>query len=309
RNFCNKLWNATRFVLSNLAGDARRGATPLNEYTLADAWIVSRFNRTITEADEAIGHYRFDQYAKACYDFFWRDFCDWYVEAAKLQLKNEKTAGQTAEVLAACLDGALRLMHPVIPFITERLWWELNSVRPMRGISGKVCIGKATERLITASWPEVGAVDEDAEHVFPKLQGLIATIRNLKNEHQANQKIVDVYLALPGEQATQITIENKHLIEELAGCRLKEIKDKLPQPPDTIHAVANGACDVFIEGLVDEAAEQARLAKRREELQKQIATLTGRLNNAGYIAKAPAHLVVQTKKQLAQAEDELKKLG
>jgi valyl-tRNA synthetase len=335
RNFCNKLWNATRFVLTSIQNlttententeknnlkEISSSVSSVNSvvnYTLADQWIITRFNRTVAEIDESLKHYRFDQYAKSVYDFFWRDFCDWYVEAAKLQLKDAKTASTTAEVLAACLDGALRLMHPVTPFITERLWWELNEVRPTRGISQLVCgvaetphvhAGLLCPRLINAPWPTVGPFNEDAEHVFSKLQGLIATIRNLKNEHQANQKIVTVSLAPPGEQATQITIDNKQLIEELAGCQLKEIKDKLPQPPNTIHAIANGACDVYIEGLVDENAEQARIAKRIEELKKIITTLKGRLSNEGYVAKAPPHLIEQTRKQLSDAEAELQKL-
>jgi valyl-tRNA synthetase len=329
RNFCNKLWNATRFVLTNLqqyprlapalgAGTHPAQGPGLNEYTLADSWIVSRFNRTVAEIDESLKNYRFDQYAKSVYDFFWRDFCDWYVEAAKLQLKDPKTASTTAEVLAACLDGALRLMHPITPFITERLWWELNEVCPARGISQLVCsaaetphvhAGLPSQRLINAPWPTVGPFNEDAEHVFSKLQGLIATIRNLKNEHQANQKIVTVSLAPPGEQATQITINNKPLIEELAGCKLKEIKDKLPQPPNTIHAIANGSCDVYIEGLVDESADKARIAKRKEDLEKERLTLQMRLANEGYVAKAPPHLIEQTRKRLSEVEAELQKLS
>ncbi|HEY1683812.1 MAG TPA: hypothetical protein VGG19_03535, partial [Tepidisphaeraceae bacterium] len=168
--------------------------------------------------------------------------------------------------------------------------------------------GLQSARLISASWPQAGPTSEDADHVFPKLQGLIATIRNLKNEHQANQKIVTVWLAPPGEEATRITIENKQLVEELAGCRVAQIQDKLPQPPNTIHAIANGNCDIYIEGLVDPNAEKARIAKRTEELQKQITTLQSRLSNEGYVAKAPPHLIEQTKKQLADAEAELKKL-
>jgi valyl-tRNA synthetase len=335
RNFCNKLWNATRFVLTSIQNRTTENTESTEKNTnsisssvssvnsvvnhsLADEWIISRFNRTVAEIDESLKHYRFDQYAKSIYDFFWRDFCDWYLEAAKLQLKNPATAPATSEVLAACLDGGLRLMHPVIPFITERLWWELNEVRPARGVPQLLCsatepphvhAGLPSPRLINAPWPIVGPFNEDAEHIFSKLQGLIATIRTLKNDHQANQKIVTVSLAPPGEQATQITIDNKQLIEELAGCKLKEIKDKLPQPPDTIHAIANGACDVYIEGLVDENADKVRIAKRREELKKLITTLNGRLSNEGYVAKAPPHLIEQTRKQLTDAEDELKKLG
>src|SRR5439155_11516518 len=105
---------------------------------IADNWIVSRFNRTVAEANSALESYRFDQYAKVCYDFFWRDFCDWYVEAAKPAMKDPARQVQTANVLAATLDGALRLLHPIIPFITETIWWKLCDVRPERGLPGRI---------------------------------------------------------------------------------------------------------------------------------------------------------------------------
>ena len=123
------------------------------KWSLADRWIVSRFNRTVEEANAALAAYRFDQYAKACYDFFWRDFCDWYVEATKPAMKDPARAAQTANVLAAVLDGALRLMHPMIPFITETIWWRLNDVRPDRGLPGRLeCPPRP--RLIRAAWPD-----------------------------------------------------------------------------------------------------------------------------------------------------------
>ena len=123
RNFCNKLWNAARFAMMHLeqAGPADT-AVDETKLSMADRWIVSRFNRTVAECNDALANYRFDQYAKACYDFFWRDFCDWYVEAIKPAMKDPERAAQTANVLAAVLDGSLRLLHPMIPFITETIW-------------------------------------------------------------------------------------------------------------------------------------------------------------------------------------------
>jgi valyl-tRNA synthetase len=322
RNFCNKLWNAARFVLSSIATEHTESteSTESTEKTiqssssvssvansLADRWIVSRFNATITEANTALSSYRFDQYAKACYDFFWRDFCDWYVEASKPAIKDPKRAPQTAEILAAVLDGALRLMHPVIPFITETIWWRLNEVRPNRGIPGLLeC--PPSKRLIKAAWPKAGPIDEGAEHVFPRLQDVIGVIRNLRNEHKVDQKkTVAVHLAPPEARAVEVTNENRELIENLATCVVKTVQMNLPQPANTVRATINN-CEVYVEDLVDANAEAARIAKRREELTKTIAALNGRLNNAGYIAKAPPALVEQTRQQLADAEAELKKL-
>ena len=172
RNFCNKLWNACRFALSNLesvgsasadalggtAASANTSAKADPTFTLADRWIIARFHRTVAECDDALKSYRFDVYAKSCYDFFWRDFCDWYVEAIKPAMKDPARAPQTANVLAAVLDGSLRLMHPMIPFITETVWWRLNDVRPQRGLPGLLeC--PPSKRLVTAQWPAApGAV-------------------------------------------------------------------------------------------------------------------------------------------------------
>ncbi len=165
RNFCTKLWNAAKFVLRSLeqsTGDIA-SATPgasanqdavaegnLPGGTLADRWIVSRFNRAVEDSNVALAVYRFDQYARACYDFFWRDFCDWYLEAAKSALKDPDRSAATAAVLSRMLDSLLRLMHPMIPFITERLWWNLHP----------------GTKLISAAWPAGGPIDTDAEQVF-----------------------------------------------------------------------------------------------------------------------------------------------
>jgi valyl-tRNA synthetase len=319
RNFCNKLWNAARFVLSSIDGlttestedtekKSDQKSKTKNQKSLADQWIISRFNQTVKETEAALSVYRFDQYAKACYDFFWRDFCDWYVEASKPAMKDPNRAGATAEVLAAVLDGALRLMHPVIPFITETIWWRLNEVRPQRGIPGMLeC--PPSERLIKAAWPKVGPIDEGAEHVFPRLQDVITAIRNVRNEHKIDpRKPVTVSLAPPADDAARITEENRELIEVLAVCTIKQIQRNLPPLPDATRTSVNN-CDIYVEGLADPAAQAQLTEKKRADLDKLIATLTGRLSNESYIAKAPPALVEQTRKQLADAEAERRKLG
>ena len=131
---------------------------------------LSRFNRAVAECDAAIKTYRFDVYAKACYDFFWGDFCDWYVEAIKPAMKDPARSRQTADVLAAVLDGSLRLMHPMIPFITETVWWRLNEVRPQRGLPGPSNARRANG-LVLASWPTAGTVSDEAETIFPEVAG------------------------------------------------------------------------------------------------------------------------------------------
>jgi valyl-tRNA synthetase len=313
RNFCNKIWNVGNFfVIANLANVAPE---PVEEgqWTLADRWIVSRFNRTVKEADAALAAYRFDQYAKICYDFFWNDFCDWYVEVSKPALKDPALGGQTANVLAAVLDGALRLLHPMVPFITETIWWRLNEVRPQRGLPGKIeC--PHSKRLILAAWPAEGKLDDEAESSFPAIQEIISAIRKVRNDYKVDvKKSVNVSILAPGNSWRNVE-SNRAIVELLATCRLKEASPNLPpvtgreaQPSRAVRVTAAG-CDIFVEGLQDKNTEMQRTGKRKEELDRQIQTLKGRLANEAYISKAPAHLVQQTKDQLAEAQRELAKL-
>jgi valyl-tRNA synthetase len=276
--------------------------------SLFDRWILSRLSSTIDEVNEALKSYRFDAYAKSCYDFFWRDLCDWYVEAIKPAMKDPARAGSTTTVLAAALDAALRLMHPVVPFITETLFWKLNEVRKERTIAGIIEL-ETSKHLINAAWPRrLKGRDGDAERIVPQLQEIIGAIRNLRNEHKVDPKrVVNVSIKPAGEIRQHIE-SNREIIELLATCKLIAIDPKLA-------AIANAAktsgagCEIFVESMADEAAEQQRVSKRRDELTKSIAALKGRLANESYIAKAPAHLVQQTKDQLAAAEKELASLG
>jgi valyl-tRNA synthetase len=306
RNFCNKIWQvANFFVIANLANIAPE---PVDEskWSLADRWIVSRFNRAVAAANAAIELYRYDQYAKACYDFFWDDFCAWHVEASKPALKDSGRAGQTANVLAAVLDGTLRLMHPIIPFITETIWWRLNEARPERGLPGRIeC--PASKRLIKAAWPAAGEFSDAAEFVFRKIQKIITTIRKLRNDYRVDaKKMVDASILAPEESARQIE-SNRAMIELLATCRLRAVSPTLAPVAESARAMAAG-CEIFVEGLVDLDAGRQSRAKRHEELEKQIRTFKGRLSSEQYTSKAPPQLVQQTKDQLAEAERELEKL-
>jgi valyl-tRNA synthetase len=307
RKFANKIWQvALNFVISNVAKTAPE---PVDEtkWAMADRWIVSRFNRTVAEAEEMLKAYRFDQYAKACYDFFWNDFCGWYVEASKPALRDPNRAGQTANILAAVLDGSLRLLHPVMPFITETIWWRLNEARPGdRGLPGRID-APPSERLINASWPTVGSFAEAAEHIFPKLQDVITAIRNVRNQYKVDvKKRVTVSVMAPGDAARQVA-DAKEMIELLATCTVKDVRADL-QPIEKAARVQAAGCEIYLEGLVDEAAEGERTAKLEQDLAKQEAALLGRLSNEAYTKKAPPHLVQQTRDQLADVQAQLAKL-
>ncbi len=352
RNFSNKLWNAGRFVISGIAGavgaegtEGRRhegtkgtepeesggahsetsclrasvpSSLPVNEqaWSVVDRWILSRLARTVQAANEAIEEYRFDRYATACYDFFWRDFCDWYVEASKPAMKaGGEAAIQTAHVLATCLDVSLRLMHPMIPFATERLWWALNEVMPAtnpRGIPGRIDLAPA-ERLIRAAWPSFDEkmdtlTSSGAERVVERLQEITQAIRTIRTENKVDpRKSVPVVIRhQPG--VGHLLIANKATIELWANCDITAMGEDVAEPENAAKTTA-AQCEVFVAGMVDPAAEAQRLARERGDLEKKIATLRGRLANKGYTEKAPAHLVQQTRDELANAEAELAALG
>jgi valyl-tRNA synthetase len=289
RNFCNKIWNvANNFVIHHLA-DIKPEAVDEGRWSLADRWIVSRFNRTVGEANAALAGYRFDQYAKMCYDFFWNDFCALYVEVCKPALKVTDAAGQTADVLAAVLDGALRLMHPIIPFITEIIWGRLNDVRPNRGLPGRLeCPG--SKRLIRAAWPVAGDYVDPAEAVFSRMNEIVTAIRKMRNDYKVDLK--------------RRVESNRGMIELLGVCRLQIVGSPIP---GVAHASAGG-CDIFALDLQDRDALRERDAKQKADLARRIQTMEARLANESYAAKAPQELVRQTRDQLAEAKRELAKI-
>jgi len=273
-----------------------------------DRWIVSRLMHTIREVDEALESYRFDAYAKACYDFFWRDLCDWYVEAIKPAMKDPNRAGQTSAILAACLDASLRLMHPMIPFITEILFWKLNEVRPNRTLENILEL-QPNDRLIRAAWPR--RLNEwtamSADFLVPKLQEIIIAIRQVRNDHKVDPKKAVAVSIKASSDACRTIETNREVIELLATCTIKAVDANLVPIANAAKSQA-AECEIYVEGLVDEAAEQQRASKRREEVARQIAIRESRLANQGYIAKAPPALVKQTQDELAALKAELEEL-
>jgi valyl-tRNA synthetase len=212
-------------------------------------------------------------------------------------------------ILASLLDGALRLMHPVIPHVTEVLWWKLNEVCPARGLPGRIECPAAADapHLARARWPGTGDVSQAAEHIFPRIQEIVATIRNLRNEYKVDaRKPVTVAIMAPGDASRQITAM-RPAIELLATCTLADVGPGVTAAAGSVRAAAD-KCELYVAGLTDPAADSQRVAKLREELGKKISTLRGRLANEGYIARAPAKLVQETKDQLAAAEAELARL-
>ena len=300
RNFCNKIWNATNFVLMNTENqDCGYGATATEPrgYSFPDMWIIGRLNQTIEQVTQAYETYRFDLAAETLYSFVWNDYCDWYLELAKVQLQTGCASRQraTRHTLLRVLEAALRLLHPIIPFITEELW---QTVAPM-------CDAKTTDSIMLARFPEVDR-EQIVQTTFEQmtvLQDLIGAVRNLRGEMGIQP---NVKAPLFVESADDLADYLKYLPMMTRLTEAQQVA-ALPESEDAPVAVCNGA-RLMLKVEIDKAAETARLSKEAEKLQKALDKLNAKLSKPGYTEKAPAHLVEKDKADLAELEDKMAKV-
>ena len=310
RNFSNKLWNAARFALMNLElkdSDPVTFKLDRDSFDLASRWILSRLARTVGDTNAALDQYEFSHYAQGLYDFFWRDLCDWYIEAVKPTVQKDPAQRQ---VLASCLDASLRLLHPMMPFITEKLWEHLNAIAPYRcdDVIDGVDLPEG-ELLVTGAWPTIdeGFIDDEAERAFGLIQQVVGALRQTRTTHQTPpRQTVKMSIQAPQALVDQLTTHSK-LIETLANVELAEAGSDVDKPADAAATLVEGA-SLFLHGLLDADAERTRLSKRLEEINKSVAALQGRLKNKAYVDKAPPHLVQQTRDQLDAARKESQSL-
>ena len=297
RNFCNKIWNATNFVLMNTENqDCGQDETQPLAYTFADQWIIGRLQQTEAAAAEAFETYRFDLVAQTLYEFVWNDYCDWYIELAKVQIQTgcPTTQRTTRRTLVRVLEAALRLLHPIIPFITEELW---QAVAPLAN-------AKTADSIMLAAYPKADPekIVQAAFDQMAQLQDLIGAVRNLRGE-----------MGIAPNVKAPLFVEGsvpEALLKYLpALTRLTEAKtvDRLPESEDAPVAVCNGA-RLMLKVEIDKAAETARLSKEAEKLQKALDKLNAKLSKPGYTEKAPAHLVEKDKADLAELEDKMAKV-
>ncbi|TCW29857.1 MULTISPECIES: valine--tRNA ligase [Gulbenkiania] len=298
RNFCNKLWNATRFVMMNVEGkDCGQDETLPLEYSFVDKWIIGLLQKAEADVTHALDTYRFDIAAQVVYEFIWNEYCDWYVELAKVQLQNGSEAQQraTRRTLVRVLEVALRLTHPLMPFITEELW---QTVAPLAN-------AKRTESLMLAAWPVAAPekIDEAANARMAAFKDMVNAVRNLRGEMGIGPAVkAPLFIETSDDSVADFVPYLKLLARVSEGTLVATL------PADDAPVAISGDARLMLKVEVDKAAETARLTKEQGKAEAELAKLTAKLEKPGYIDKAPAHLVERDKAQLAELNDKLDKI-
>lgn len=312
RNFCNKIWNATRFVLMNCVdkdGNALNIDKTVNTalWELPEQWIVSRLNSTVKAIHEHMSQYRFDLVSQDIYEFIWNEYCDWYVELAKSSLNDESVSAerkaQIRYVLLNCLEVAMRFTHPIMPYITESIW---QTIAP-------IIDKKATDSIMTAAFPTAddSLISLQTEHDMTWLQALIGAIRNIRGEMKLGNAVrLPVLLDnISDEETARLSrIENQFKslakVDTLTIVNASDGADK-ELPLSSSSMVGQLKVLVPMKGLIDPTAELNRLAKAQEKLTKQAESLRSKLSNESFVSKAPANVVESEKAKLAEMDSQL----
>ncbi|MFA5389257.1 MAG: valine--tRNA ligase [Candidatus Omnitrophota bacterium] len=301
RNFANKIWNASRFVLMNIDQNdnivrvrpnifstSSKYIRPSRELSIADKWILSRLNRTIEAVTKALKNYKFNEAESILYDFIWHDYCDWYVEMSK--------SGCAKEVLIHALEDSLKLLHPFMPFVTEAVWQNI----------------KERESIMTASWPEPDKklVDKKIELDMEIIKDIIVNIRNIRSDMNIpySKKITAIVVPLK-KSAERAAAAGAGYIKNLAQLDGLTIDKKAAKPKSSLSAVTeNFSLFIPLEGIIDIAAEKARLAKKQDALKQQTAFIEKKLNDKNFMDHAPEHVVKSEQERASKIKEQIDRL-
>lgn len=283
RNFANKIWNASRFALMNMEGYDKDAE--LAPYTLADKWILSRLQDTVKDVTGLLERFELGEAGRAIYDFIWSEVCDWYIEIAKPRLYNKEAAAERAtaqHVLATVLVSAMKLLHPYMPFITEEIYQ---------------CLPHEAESIMISKWPvaDESLVDPEAERGMNAIMDSIKAIRNMRAEVNANPGKKIPAIMLVSEDLREVVAHNDSYIKLLGGIDNLELRPLNGEKPENAMAAVVTGIEVYLPlaGLIDVEKETQRLSKELAAMEKDLHRAGGKLNNAGFLAKAPEDVIAK----------------
>jgi valyl-tRNA synthetase len=315
RNFVNKLWNATRFILQSLDAERLEAQTiELQPHIIEDQWINSQLNRLIKSVTELMENFQFGEAEQQIYDFVWSKFCDWYIEIAKIRLRPHPALSMAGEgfgevsplpFLANTLEKSLRLLHPFMPFITEELWQSLKQHLPDKD--------QMPTSIMIAPYPiaDDKAFTPEAERVMDSVIEIVRSIRNVRAQYKVKPSKWIEARVYTGELLSSLIIQ-ANIIETLAKVRpltmLSRQKRETTKDKDLILVLKEAEVVVPLAGMVDRLAEEQRLVKEGAEIKERIAQLDARLRDKAFLSKAPAQIIEKEKQKLALLEDKLKRL-
>jgi valyl-tRNA synthetase len=299
RTFPNKLWNAARFALMYLEG-YEPAPVVLDDAPLEDRWILSLLSKTTADTTADLESYQFAEATKRLRDFTWNDFCDWYVEFLKGRLRDPATRPNAQRILAAVLDGLCRLLHPIVPFLTEQVWQALGQVAPRRGLTDPE---DAAESVCIAPWPAYSAAwyDAAAEATVARWQEAITAIRNLRAERNVPPAAKVEPILVAAEPVASMLRQGEPFLQGLTNAAKVTIVPSAERPAQSAVAVLPDVEIILpLENLIDRAAEAARHRKALAEIDKQLAAVLAKLGNESFVSRAPAEVVAQQRAKEAE---------
>jgi valyl-tRNA synthetase len=308
RNFCNKLWNASRFAMMNLDGiDA--GKFDAGKMDVTDRWILSRLAKTAGNVTRLLDEFKYNEPLNEIYRFFWNDFCDWYLEWAKGRMKDDEQKGIAQNVLAFVLDEILRLLHPFVPFITEGIFQRLNEIAPVRKLKG-LAEAKEAKALIVAQWPDGKGlkIDDDVERDIAIVQEVIRSIREVRNQYNISPGQKLSASAGGSAESTGVLSDNAGLVCRLANLEEFSAAADIEKPKTAAAAIA-GDVQVYVHDVIDPQAERGRLEKQKEQIEKGLKGVQGKLGNESFVNRAKPKVVAQAKERLKELSEQLENVN
>ncbi|MFT3879916.1 MAG: valine--tRNA ligase [Gemmatales bacterium] len=329
RNFTTKLWNASRFVMMNLSEMRAGGVSPLsegatsppasqganaprsqNELKLEDRWILSRLATVTEQVTKHLEVYEMAAASRILYEFTWSEFCDWYLEMAKSRLRDPAEKALAQQMLAGILDTILRLLHPMMPFVTEMIWQSLNQIAPYRSIAsgGRQPPETASASIMIADWPTglEGYQDKSREAQIARMQDLIKAIRNTRNEYRVDEKATVTVSVKCNETVAKELESLKPFIHSLAKVGELHLGPNVERPTQAgVTTHADFTAYVHLAGLIDVPAEIKRMEKQLADKEKNLVGVRTKLSNAGFLAKAPAEVVTELRESEKATEQQL----